>query len=117
MYMCTTEVGVLFTLILYSPTGRLEVVRGCFLEICMGNVHFTYTNSQTVPSFSFPDDVATAASKMLFWTVGNDYFSARGPMAPVRLFRHSFRHCIVVRRKVSMQPHSSAQNYMEKART
>lgn len=45
VYTFTTEVIVLFSIVLYSPTDILDVVLGSLLEMGSGNVDWTYTSS------------------------------------------------------------------------
>lgn len=83
VYICTTEVGVLFKFVLYCPTDMLDVVRGCLFDIGNRNVAWEYTSAQSITELTFSDDEETAASQLPFGTVANDHVSTRGPMDPV----------------------------------
>lgn len=53
VYTCTTEVAVLFTIILYSPTDMLAVVRGRLFDIENRSITWAYTSVQNIPDFAF----------------------------------------------------------------
>lgn len=80
VYICTSEVEVLFNLVLYCPTGSRDFLREFILNIAIRNVLWGYKESQTIPGNDFPDDASTMTSKLPFYTAANERVAARGPM-------------------------------------
>lgn len=88
VYVCASEAGVLFTLLLYCLTSIIELLQG-HLGI-QGNKYFVlaYADCSPVPNFTPRRGDSTLASIVPLWTALNNHVRKHGPLRPVRPFRH-----------------------------
>lgn len=91
VYVCTSESGVLFTLLVYCDPYRIHIINPCLDDLAVTYVQWAHCPSPTIPIFTSAEDLQTLESKLPFWWNINRHVMETGPLHPVRTFRHGLQ--------------------------
>lgn len=88
VYMCNSETGVLFSIMVYCKLGKLSALNECIVELRSTYADWAHSGSQIVPAFALQDDEAALLPHLTFFNSLNNYVCEKGRMRPVRVFRY-----------------------------
>lgn len=116
-YLWTSEVGVLFKLVLYFPPELLHIVRMYLLSVGTMDVRCTHSARQTIPPVARASDAPIVHSKLPFWKAVNKHILSNWCLPPSGYSEMICRHLIAARRIGWMIPHNFGPDDIQRAST
>lgn len=91
VYVCASEVCVVFTLLLFFPTPTIDLISEDIVR-CTGN-YIAWAHAQTTRVPDCAEDVTSErlCLRMHFWKELDKHVHDSGPMCPVSLFCHGLQ--------------------------
>lgn len=91
VYLCASEVGVVFTRLLYCPTFTIDTLTNELIQVGNNFLSWAYTNGWEVPVFADAVTMKVCQSRLSILKEVEKYVGANQPMRPVRLVRHGLQ--------------------------